>query len=551
MSCARPQVHVQNVILLDVAPVLNIFEVPGSRHHVTEPFSHFPHTKTMLAVYDISAVSATLQLAISQVGEVVTRAVDHCPETRAVLCLQPPSRRPKVSRDLEARIQGLRTVADACQSATSEFARILVRVERALHDCELALAPVSALPGEILTSIFHFAIASPSVTSTERSISTSSIVLLSQVCSRWRGVANACSALWTDFTVNQRMPTHIYQKHLQRSGDRAIHLTVNDNVPLMPFSVVSTRLDSLKELTWNSPTAPYETLFEQFPDIYSRLRSFNWSPRPCSLCQDLSCRHITQSIRSADFTKLESLVLRKIAINSRRIRAPSLVSLHLEYTGGKMAALNSFFSGLQALQKLTVVGILVSDSDTFGEAAMSFILPSLQILSVMDLELDEARLLVRPSHYPRLCRFEYYESRPYTHDGQRDALPALLMEFLRGCTVLEEIETECYDRSVAGILSGLNPDWDPPRRSPHPSTPHHTPILRTIDINIARDEIGKDEHLVDDSLLLADLEDVLQNRARAGYDPLETLIVSQCEPDNILIESLEKLVGTLGVRRCR
>lgn len=498
---------------------------------------------------DADAILDALNRAINDLHSFVEGSLSIV-EPYPVLLAQPPSSRESVAQSFLDAAQRLEGVAEACRAAGQRLTRALIAVERRQHDCQLALSPVSCLPPEILCRIFEFVLPP----SSDPLVSHHPTVLgLSQVCSSWRRMAHAHQTLWTTIAITQHMPADVFGNHVALSNGKPLHLVVENKLPPLPFCAAPDSddvwLGAMEALSWRAGQNPLRAILTQCHSLPA-LKSFELcKPWSCAACDDDG--HAGDIFDGIDFPQLHDLTLKSINVHDViTIRAPLLTSLHLSSISVSAAGLGRLLQSLGTLEVLkldSVQGIPFNN----GGNAMTFTLPRLHSLAIINLELQPATHLMQPARYPALRHWEYTECFNYPA-SYRTPIVAIFLDFVKGCPKLETIHVWSGTRLIRALFRILhsNADMVP---APRPLAPA-VPDLQTLSLSFAPEHGDPAEdhrqHKEEQREILVGLWRALEGREEDGIPRLDELTLPSCVATGGRIEYLDAIVGALSTVDC-
>lgn len=189
-------------------------------------------------------------------GSLKSQTLDYSP----VLLKQPPSTRASRQAELSQALEHLELQWSLLEEITThvENARNVLRHQRSL--CHSALAPVSALPQEVLGHIFHYALPIDGISQYERSAKR--IRNLSQVCRDWHVVGLQQKRAWGFGNISSLSDIAKMDLLLDRSESQGLTLTVRDRQETQLATRAAKKLrDRVTDLDWRC-RAPLETLFD-------------------------------------------------------------------------------------------------------------------------------------------------------------------------------------------------------------------------------------------------------------------------------------------------
>lgn len=321
-----------------------------------------------------------------------------------ILLVQPPSNRDHLSLTLSETFQRIESLAEACHSVRQRLTCVLSVLERCEQNCQLALAPVSCLPTEILCRIFEFAILSrhPPSSSLSSSSPAVSALLLSQVCSAWRTTARAYKPIWAQISMSTLTPSKTLKQHIKLSAGRPLHLVVSDELPhlaLQDEHRSDTWLHTIEDLSWDSNRNLFDSL-ESLGSTMTAHKTLTISKPDCPLCGDAS--NVAALLNYVVFPQLRTLSLESIYLGGfDAVYAPLLNSLVLSHVTVNMRYLDWMLGMLGNLKVLRLEGlndILPHDE----EINMAFSFPLLRSLITSDLDTGTLRHIMIPTRYPTL-----------------------------------------------------------------------------------------------------------------------------------------------------
>lgn len=196
-----------------------------------------------------------------------------------ILLTQPPSRRIERIASIKAMCARFDSYQNKLDALASRHTQLRTRVARRRAMCASSLAPISAMPSELLLDVFA------RVSTHDMNVGARLI----QVCSEWRDIAEGQKDLWSSITVSNVGSAQGINAFLNRSGSLPFRLVVAEDRPLvltMPQYNSEDLTGRLKHLEWRTsrnidrwchlkPSAGYPLLetLEVFGDEY------------CSACQ--------------------------------------------------------------------------------------------------------------------------------------------------------------------------------------------------------------------------------------------------------------------------
>ncbi|KAF8307780.1 hypothetical protein DL93DRAFT_1978712 [Clavulina sp. PMI_390] len=344
----------------------------------------------------MSSLSSTWEAYHAAQKDLVSSISHRLTSARPIYAV-PSHQRQAYSQTVQSTVHELREAQSLLRAASARLQSLELEIFPFLADAESALAPISAVPLEVLRSIILFAVGDPS--------DTRSVLRVSQVSRAWRNLTLDASELFTHADWN-----HWHIELIQKWNTRAKHRQLA--VTLMP-----NRFDALFPTAASRPSSPSalrELELEDFRDelfvSLSKCSSLSLTfdcpfnkvlaclghlaaiIHGCSVLRDLSITSLGFSIIRFKLERpisIERLYLRDIDI----IAAPNLQPQHIVY---------DFAAWSMPLDTLTVLPHLTS--------LTVFRLMPQRLEGTPDIHLDALKTL---------------EVRPYWNNGAR-SLPWLL-----------------------------------------------------------------------------------------------------------------------------
>lgn len=191
-------------------------------------------------------------------------------DSTPILVTQPPSRRAGRVATLKVMCTTLDSYQDKLDAIGRRHAELKTRLMRQRAMCVSALAPISAMPPELLQEVFTFVSAQKMYTRPPHYPHAGS--RLAQVCSEWREVALRQQDLWSSFDVSNTGAGTAIDTFLSRSGSLPFRLRVNDSTQpsLSNADHYSKKLQSrLTHLEWHTSRH-----FDQFQWSFQHTTNF-------------------------------------------------------------------------------------------------------------------------------------------------------------------------------------------------------------------------------------------------------------------------------------
>lgn len=380
-----------------------------------------PETGDILIWFDPQS-NDTLSLLIKDQFSAVEAALDNLSlilecaifDCTPIILIHPPSRRAERKTSLEA----MRSSFGAYQERMDGIERRMMVLKGGLMRqrsmCVSTLAPVSAMPPELLRSVFAFVSCQNMYTSPHDYPHAGS--RLAQVCSEWRDVALQQYDLWSSFDRSNPWSGKAIDMFLSRSGSLPFHLRVEeDRLPRFDLSGSDRYSRNLRNrlthLEWETSTiftrfltrfdrdAEFpllETLFIiggehcytcDCPNDYDRLMEY---PEHQSILPDVFPVLATLHLERVHYLPPSSLL--------RRLKELRIVACPVTHQ-----ICRQIFEDAVVLESLEISSLTVMQEfmeDDYEERV--FQIPSLQRLALADVPIDVAMCVLNSCACPTL-----------------------------------------------------------------------------------------------------------------------------------------------------
>lgn len=194
---------------------------------------------------------AAVDVALANLGRFLDASALDC---TPILLTHPPSRRAERMTALKAIHTAFDSYQEKMDAIGRRHAELKTRLTRQRAMYASALAPISAMPPELVEEIFSIVSTQDMYTRPDKYPHIGSC--LAQVCSEWREIALRKKDLWLSINVSKAASGDAIDMFLSRSGSLPFHLQIDRDQRLLlskadPFS--SRLLQSrLTHLDWNT-----------------------------------------------------------------------------------------------------------------------------------------------------------------------------------------------------------------------------------------------------------------------------------------------------------
>lgn len=300
-------------------------------------------------------------------------------DANPVLAVQPPSLRATWIRSLQTSS----SILDDRSAQLNALVDLISQAQRLLNHkrarCRSAMAPVSALPEEILRIIFPLAL---DPQPTRRNNMTRLAIL--GVCQDWRAAALGQQSLWSSSYVSNLRDERALRVALGRYYGDNLKLTLKD-VPRAfdTYKLCQVLLPRLEYLEWNASFG-LDLLFAvariDGPLSFVALKTLVIdSPDYCASCSSLE--EEIMDLNDIAFPKLEVLELRRMELKEG-LDIPTIRELTLFHVTLTARELENLLKSVPNVQDLHLSFAGCFSTDNSDTSTRSIRLPSLKTLSL-------------------------------------------------------------------------------------------------------------------------------------------------------------------------
>ncbi|KAF8318202.1 hypothetical protein DL93DRAFT_2225941 [Clavulina sp. PMI_390] len=241
------------------------------------------------------------------------------------LLLHPPSRRAHHRSMLHRNLEVIDAYCEQMEVLTAQLVGLKASLRQQRTMCASALAPMSALPNELLREIFALVAASTS---------TQGVCTLTWVCGRWRSIALAQSKLWARLRMRVCDGlTRPLMTAIDRAANQPLQLEVpNHSLSSWDYPELPTLGGRLETLTWLSSADIdpfFEALAEELPSLPALHSIKIHTPDVCETCGGRAVdRFAIDEHRFLKFMAFPSL--RNLEIVQTRVNIPTKLFHRIE-----------------------------------------------------------------------------------------------------------------------------------------------------------------------------------------------------------------------------
>lgn len=291
-----------------------------------------------------------------------------------ILSIHPPADRARLAHLVQQRIRTLDVLCENAEKLTDKIAEIRRNLYRERAQCTTILAPISALPNELLIYIFI-------ITS---NVDRKSAPSIAHVCRRWRAIATDQPVLWRSIEVSSTLISNL-TSFIKYSGEESLQLYINtgdegeaehsnnENVKLPEMATRDEFQRRLRSLEISGSN--HLGILHPLAAAHGTLASL----QSLTLCAGKTCDTMAYDLLFMELPQLDHLELHNVKVELGDLNGASVTELAFERHVSILTThyIRNIFDRCPKLRRLTFSGM----HDCFA-TERPHLLPSLEVLTI-------------------------------------------------------------------------------------------------------------------------------------------------------------------------